>query len=159
MAKTNTQPQTPPTSNVRELPKRPPQLLESSLVPAEFQRQRFSVTPPAGTSPGDLLVPSYWVHVARLINPGAILEVVPKDATFFQELFVVRTEKHAVHCIEMRLVDLLQLGDLSDLEAFEIGYVGDSGKWRAVRKSDNQPVISGLTSKAAVVAHLRSQAA
>lgn len=116
-------------------------LLEKDLMGADFARQSFRATPPAGTKIEDMLVPEYWAHVARKFTPYDIIEVVPEDGAFYARLFVQNTGKLWAKIFKLECVELSAKKPIADIQAkYEPKYAGPAAKWRVVNKSDGSLV-------------------
>lgn len=114
-----------------------PKLLEKSILSAEFARQMFRVTPPAGTKIEEMLENDYWAHVAKKLNPHDILEVVPEDGAFYARLIVVNCAKLWAKMQKLEYVELgSKKAEGGTSDAFEAKFAGPMAKWRAVKKSD-----------------------
>jgi hypothetical protein len=112
-------------------------LLEKSIMSAEFARQMFRVTPPAGTKIEEMLDNDYWAHVARKFTPHDILEVVPEDGAFYARLIVVNCAKLWAKMQKLEYVELgSKKGAVASTDLFEAKFSGHNAKWRAVKKSD-----------------------
>ena len=59
------------------------------LKPAETVRNVYQINIPAGTTPEELLEPTFWSHVAAKLRAGDRIEVVTGDAAWFAELRVM----------------------------------------------------------------------
>ncbi len=114
-------------------------LMERNLHSADFARQCFRVTPPAGTTIDEMLEPDYWAHVARRITPHDIVEVVPEDGAFYARLFVVNSEKLWVKMAKLEYVEFGEIATVKTpaTEKFEAKFGGANVKWRVHNKSDN----------------------
>jgi hypothetical protein len=117
-------------------------LLEKNLMGADFARQSFRATPPAGTKIDEMLEPEYWAHVARKFTPYDIVEVVPEDGAFYARLFVASTGKLWAKMIKLECVELTAKKPAAMVDKYEPKYGGPSAKWRAVHKSDGSLVAS-----------------
>lgn len=115
-------------------------LLEKSLLGADYARQSFRATPPAGTTLDEMLAPEYWAHVAQKVNPHDLIEVVPEDGAFFARLFVVSTQKLSMKVAKLEYVEfsttaIAETAKVKD--EFECKWSGPAAKWRVHRKADN----------------------
>lgn len=117
-------------------------LLERNLMGAEFARQLYSVTPPAGTQIEDMLEPDYWAHVSRKFNPRDIVEVVPEDGAFFARLFVVDCGKLWAKVHKLEFVELSPKEAKPEVAAseYEAKFFGPVAKWGVVKKDDGSRV-------------------
>lgn len=115
-------------------------ILEKDFIGAEFARQSFRATPPAGTKIEDMLEPEYWAHVARKITPYDIVEVVPEDGAFYARLFVTNTDKLWAKMHKIEYVELTAKQPVAASDKYEAKYSGPSVRWRVVNKADGSLV-------------------
>ena len=117
-------------------------LMERHLLGAEFARQSFRATPPAGVALADLLTPEYWVNVGGKFNPTDIVEVVPEDGAFYARLIVINNGKLWVKMHTLEYVELNPVAKPKSIEesAFEAKWFGPNGKWKAISKVGAQPI-------------------
>lgn len=151
----------PATDKVAVLPKRPPQITDSLLGDAAYQRNIWLARPEPGTALNQMLNRAYWTHVAGRFAVRDRIEVVPQDNEYFAELMVVGLDKMGVDVVTLRHTPLQVAEDLAgieDLVDYDIKYAGEAARWRAVRKSDGFVAVQGLHGKDAVVAWLRENA-
>lgn len=115
-------------------------LLESNFLGADFARQSFRATPPAGVKFEEMLDESYWAHVARKVQPYDIIEIVPEDGAFYARLIVVNSAKLwlKVKTLEHITLTAKKKNEVSD--RFEAVYKGPHAKWKVTNKSDGSVV-------------------
>ena len=109
-------------------------LLEKNLMGAEFARQSFRATPPAGTKIEEMLVPEYWAHVARKLSPYDTIEVVPEDGSFYARLFVVNSAKLWAKMHKLEYVELAVQNKAVSTDKYEAKFFGPTVKWRVANK-------------------------
>ena len=120
-----------------------PKIMEKNFLAAEFARQVFRITSPAGVSIEEIIDPSYWAHVARRLTPYDIIEVVPEDGAFYARLIVVNTGKLFAKVQIIEKIDLntpVNVTAAIAMNLFDTKYAGPNAKWRVIRKSDNAVV-------------------
>lgn len=120
-----------------------PKIMEKNFLAAEFARQVFRVTPPAGTTIEEILEPSYWAHVARRLTPYDFIEIVPEDGAFYARLIVVNTGKLFAKVQLIEKIDLntpTKVTAIMAMNLFDTKYAGPTAKWRVIRKADNAVV-------------------
>lgn len=117
-------------------------LLQNRIRPAEYDRLVWSVTPEPSVSFDEILKPEYWTHVAKQLLPGARIEVVPADKSYFAELFVRSSTDTSVHVSVLRHVkfdDVAAKPAENNGDPYEIKHRGGAG-WSVIRKSDKTVV-------------------
>jgi hypothetical protein len=116
-------------------------LLEKAFLGAEFARQTFSATPPAGTNIEEVLAPEFWVHVASKLSPRDIIEVVPEDSAYYAKLFVYDSAKLWAKVRKLEYVELHSAASEAaqpSSDVFEVKFTGPAAKWRAFNKTTGQ---------------------
>lgn len=108
---------------------------------------------PAGTTLEDVLLPSYWAHIARKLRAKALILVYAEDGTWEAELRVrdVGAQTAQVGVIRQNRWDTAiaaqEFGD------FIIEHTVADG-WRIRRKSDGSVPVKGFTTKDGVLAEI-----
>ncbi len=136
------------------------------LVPAEFQRTVWHVFAESTLAPQDLLVPSYWAHVAEKLKPQHRIEVASESGDWWAEYFVLERGPKWARVALMREMDLRQVVSASPakltLDDFEIKLRG-MRKQSIVRKADKEVIKDGFESRQDaedyLLSHLKSMAA
>lgn len=125
------------------------QITQNRFKQAEFVRVVFAVTPEHGAKPEDLLVPDYWMHVARDLKPGAVIEACPESREWFAQFFVLACGPNWAKLALLFKVDF-EAG-AADPEAGEakhkIEYKGSIKQWCVIRLSDSQVIKDELPTK------------
>lgn len=128
------------------------QILQNAVKQAEFTRVVYSATPDAGTKLADVLIPTYWAHVAKQFAANTRIEAIPADNTWFAELIVRNKGPEGVTVAVLRYTDFNEVQASAKPEAgagaFRIGHTS-SDKWRVVRLADKTVVASGFDTRAA----------
>lgn len=152
-------------------------LTSEKLLPAEYARLRFAITPEPHETLADVVQPKYWVHAASKLKPHSIIEVVPSDGSYYAELFVescghiwanmrilrvvVFDETATKEKTQTKTVTKVKVGDGKEIPEADNGtdhYVdwgGPQNKGRVIRKSDKQIVQQGLPTKDAARAWMK----
>lgn len=73
---------------------------------AEFVRNVFAISVPAGTKVADILAPECWMHVASKLSKGDRLEIYPEEGAYFAELIVVAAGKNWARVVLAREISL-----------------------------------------------------
>lgn len=103
----------------------------------------------------DIQKPSYWAHVARILQPMARIEVIPDDMSWYAEVMVVATDRASARVAVLRHVDL-DAGEAEAIpETHEVKYHGAHKKWSVIRKEDRSVVKDGLQTKEEAIRYLR----
>ena len=84
----------------------PNPISQSKFKQAEFVREVFVISPPAGVGLDDILTREYWTNVAAKLKPMSRIEVMPMDNTFFAELIVTAAGKNWASVVLRDYVDL-----------------------------------------------------
>jgi hypothetical protein len=123
-------------------------LLPNQMKEATYTRTVFAAAPAAGTTKEDIANNEYWTHVARKIQPGTIIEVLPEDLAFFATLIVLWVGQNAV---KVKLLSFIELGDGEDdaerdETTFKVAW--RNGKnWCVTRIADGAIIKDSLPSK------------
>lgn len=113
---------------------------------AHHLQAQFVALPEYGTAPEDVLVPSYWMHYARRLTPGAFIRVMPEGMTWIGDYVVIACDEYTA---TLKLVHMANLSDQAikkDKAAdFKIDRVS---RWvRVIRKADDKVVRGNFTSE------------
>jgi hypothetical protein len=124
-------------------------LSEANFKLASFATNRWAVTVPAGLMLDAVLVPEFWAHNVRRLHQGDIVEVRCEDASFFAELYTIKTDKLAAYMAVLRHFDLNALQAkpeaVASNEPVSVEFRG-RGKWSVMRGRD--VLKSGFDTKA-----------
>jgi hypothetical protein len=118
---------------------------------AEYKRTTHHVEAPVGDTLADMLNPSYWSHVARLLKPMDIIEAVADDNTFEASFRVIACSVNWAK-VAMRSYTSYQDSQEFSVPAnvavdYLIEHAGNHDKWRIVRKSDKAVIASKMATK------------
>lgn len=114
-------------------------LQDRALLPAEFARQSWRVTPPSGVGIDEVLEPDYWANVASKLTPHDVVEVVPEDGAFYARLFVVSTGKLSAKMQKLEHVTFSgsqKKATKAAIGEYEVKFSGPSAKWRVHKEKD-----------------------
>lgn len=130
-------------------------LSEADMQTAESVQQLWLCTPPPGTSPDDVLTPTFWVHVARKLRVMAKVAVMPKDGKWYGEYLVTY-----VNGLEAK-VDSLLFKKLEDVKPtsesdYEVKWISPPCKFGVIRKSDKTRIKDGFEKEADAQAWARA---
>ncbi len=146
-------------------------LTAGKLQQAEYARLRFAITPEPYESLADVLKTEYWVHVAGMLRPQSIIEVVPQDGSYYAELFVHSCDKTFATVRLLRVVVLDEEQMVSAQKAAKeamatsgkkgekpipeadkgtehyVDWAGPQHKGRVIRTADKQVIKEGFATK------------
>lgn len=118
---------------------------DSNFQLAEHARYVYRAGVPAGVPSDRLKDADYWVHHARKLKAGFLIEAVAQDGKWFAELYVRKVDKDGAHCTMLRCVSLEEKAPAA--AEFRVAF-GGAHKWRVVRTSDNHVVHHGEPTEA-----------
>lgn len=122
----------------------PKAILQNGVTQADYARVIWRITPDPGTTPEDVLVPSYYTHIAKQLKPGARIEVAPADGTWLAELYVRSADGNSAR---VALLALYQFnGEQPSTEQYEVKHRGPRG-WSVVLISDKKAVFENGVAK------------
>ena len=97
---------------------------------------RWRVDVPAGTTPEDCMVESYWQHVAIRLRPGDEIVCLPDNMAWKLVLHVVGAGRLYAHVVQEELYELAPLEATIKLPSiYEVKYTGTHHKWAVIRES------------------------
>lgn len=96
----------------------------------------WTITPDAGTTLAEVLDPQYLTHVAIRMTPGSIVRVMPKDNTYYAELYVRAVGSKSVLLHKLVHISFDGVSEIKDDDDYEVSFGGPMEKYRVVRKSD-----------------------
>lgn len=131
-------------------PRSPRRLHPSRFKVAEQERNLWLVYPEHGTEFEDLLEPSYWSHIAKNLRPGARIEVLAEDGSYWAELLVRATGNLSASVHPLRKVDLGNI-PLPEASSFAVEYRGPVLKHAVIRKRDGSSIQSGFDTQEAAM--------
>lgn len=130
------------------------ELNANALIEANFSRNIWRITTPIGTSPEELLKPTFWSHVALKLRPGDLIEAVAEDLAWFATLYVrsARRLDAAVSVIQFAKMDA---PDVSSVAAeYRVEFRGVKAKWSILR--GKEILRDGFATEAEAKVHLES---
>jgi hypothetical protein len=104
------------------------------LSQADYARVIWSVEAEAGVTPTDILDPTYWVHVAKSLKPGARIEVTAADKSWFVELYVRSATGNSAKVVALAQ-HIFSAPGKSVEGAYEVKHRGPRG-WSVIRLAD-----------------------
>lgn len=114
---------------------------------ASYVTNSYFTLVPLGHTPDDLLVPSYWMHVARKLKPNYFIRVRAEDGSFDGELLVLQSSDTWAKCVwfvlnhregaELASTDHTPQRDRFKLEATAKG-------WRVIEKDSGKTLAKDL---------------
>lgn len=124
---------------------------------AEIIRTIYTATPEIGTSPEEMLVPSYWAHVARSLIPGDRIETHAADGDWFAEFYVQSASATEARVFPLRIVHFnASAAPAITSDEFEVKFRGRA-KWSVLRKSDRIVMVDGLDTEGAALEWLANR--
>lgn len=135
--------------------------LTARIQLAEEARQRYRQTIDAGVSVEDALDRAMWVHVAKQLRSGDILELRAEDNAWYAEVLVtdVKVTATAVHIPTFALLWQTTLATAKKSAAETEGsyttkFNGPADRFVIIRTSDKAKVEKGLPTKEAADARM-----
>lgn len=135
--------------------------LTARIQLAEEARQRYRQTIDAGVSVEDALDRAMWVHVAKQLRSGDILELRAEDNAWYAEVLVsdVKITDTAVHIPTFALLwhTVLATAVKSAVEpdgSYTTKFNGPADRFVVIRSSDKVKVAKGLPTKEAAEAKM-----
>jgi hypothetical protein len=118
-------------------------ILQSQFVLATSARMVYALTLSEGQTYEELFKPETWAHVARHIQPGFKVEVMPEDGSFYAELLVRAASNLEVTVAELFRVNFGEIEE-RDEEQHEIKWAGPKARYRVSRKADKAVIKDGF---------------
>lgn len=123
-------------------------LAEAYMQPAECVHQAWAVTAPVGTPRDATLLATFWVHVARKLQPLAKISVTAEDGSWYQELLCLVADGADVRMKELGFWELEDTSDVSDTsDTMLVEWAGPYHKFRVVRNSDGVVLEKGFKTR------------
>jgi len=127
------------------------------MRPASGGFTTYSATPYAGTLVEEVLVPSYWKHVARKFKPNDEIRVVPEDGKWRALLYVAYATGNelfvqVIHHVTLSAIDPKKLR----AGGYHVEWIGSAAGWAVVRDSDGAHIGSKFPTEEAAAAFLAS---
>lgn len=125
--------------------------IESQAVePIQYKSQVYRADMPAEMTVEDLLKPMTWINVKRKfpqIMSGNLIQCVKEDMSLFVELFVIGVSGDQIFLKLLRSIALEEAAEDKSESAYLIKWCGPVKKYCLIRKSDNEELRSGFTSR------------
>jgi len=110
---------------------------------AEAARQVWYVNVDMETTPEHCLDGSFWEHVAKMLQPGDEIIVLPDDMSWELVLHVAGQEPLFAHVVEKSRVDLTPAtAPVIVPSRYKVQFAGAHHKWRVLR--DDKPLKDGF---------------
>lgn len=119
----------------------------SKIQLAEFSRNVFAVSVPAGVSTETLSTPENWMHVAAKLAKGDHIEVYPEDGAYFAEFIVVAASKNWAKVVLAREVNLAFTHVDKGPDEMYVQWGTPTTGFRVHRRSDKQVVKADFATK------------
>lgn len=116
-----------------------PVLMPDRMGHAEDKRHDWVVDLPMNVSLEQAMEPSYWAHVAELMDPMDHIELRAEDGSYVAYLIVSMCERNYARVVLDRKVALQQEKEVPiDSIKHRVEWKGPSMRWCVIRNSDNQ---------------------
>jgi len=110
---------------------------------AESARNTWYVNVDMETTPEHCLDGSFWEHVAKLLQPGDEIHVLPDDMSWELVLHVAGQEPLFAHVVKKALYDLVPAtAPVIVPSRYKVQFAGAHHKWRVLR--DDKPLKDGF---------------
>jgi len=124
----------------------------NGLKLAEFARSQYRVVVDNEVAHEDVLKPEFWVHVAsklQITGEGAnpLIEVMPKDGSWFALLIVVSASNVHAKCVSVLYKQLEKKAvtkKMAEDPDFDVKNKGGDKKFTIIRKADKAIVKEGF---------------
>lgn len=110
----------------------------------------YAVNAEAGHTIEDVEKPEYWAHVARQARPMDEIVVRADDGSYYARFLVLDSGDTWLKLHRLIHVELQKQASrdvLSRDGEYKISWAGPHDKWRVVRLSDSEKLVSGLASR------------
>lgn len=133
------------------------QLLERNFGLAEHRRNIWTAIVYSDAADDELMSHGFWVHIAKMVRPSDIIEVMPESGEWRMDLQVLGVDSYGVkvgllskHDWREIANDALDTGDM-----LTIRWRGRFAQYGVVRKDTGEVVKDGFPSKEAALEFLR----
>lgn len=116
---------------------------EADFYLTEEIQSMYTIHPPVGTQPEDVMQPIFWAHVAKRLRPMAEIRVMPKDGTWYGVFLVIYADDHSATVKELSLTPV-DVSEAGDNEVYFVKWISPPLKWGVVRKADNARIKDGF---------------
>lgn len=132
-------------------------LLSKHMRLAEHARQCWHVTPRLEDGPDCISDPTWWVHVSRLLQPGAKVEVLAENREWYAEGIVMEAGTFGAKvALTLGPIKLVNEAVVEQADEYEIKWAGPSAKYRVIRKKDNRVLKEECQTKEEAVTWIKS---
>lgn len=104
----------------------------------------FEHIPEYGVSMEQIMEPSYWVHVARILRPGYEIVVTAPDMSWRGRIMVRGVNSNEVYLGLMSFVSFVDAKDDASFGNYEIKWRGPKARFGVVRKDDGTVIKDGF---------------
>lgn len=127
------------------------------LKEAEFLRRSFRVVVDNDVTIEDLRKPEFWVHVAVKLQNTDLIEVVPKDESWFALLIVRSASRIHAKCeilLSKNFGAQPEKAKKKEDPKFKIEHKGNDKRWTVIRKADKAIAKDGFNTEEEAAAWL-----
>ena len=126
-----------PTEGIKqgnEQIKKAPMLSERRIEEAAYGRNSWRIVPVHGTPLEDVLMPGYWVHIAKRLKPGDLIEVDAEDFSSWALLKVRDADDYTANVVVIIRKDFEATKKMvSPADDYTIDFKGPIHKHRVLR--------------------------
>ena len=127
---------------------RAPVIPNGRIKLAEYERQDWIANIEYGTTPEDVVRPSYWALVASQMKPYDHIEARAEDGSWIAYLIVTGCDRVWARVAVDRIIKLTtQDVALSQQVSHEVVWKGPQHKFSVIRLSDQERIKDGFQSK------------
>jgi len=119
---------------------------EADFFLTEEIQSMYTIHPPVGTQPEDVMQPIFWAHVARKLRPMAEIRVMPKDGTWYGIYLVLYADDNSANVQELAIYPI-DVSEGGDSDVYYVKWVSPPLKFGVIRKADNARIQDGFASK------------
>jgi len=119
----------------------------TKLIPAEYKRTVYSVTPELDQDFDSMLAPEFWTNVAQKFHPGDKIEIFAEDSSYYAELLVTDCGQKWAKVVALDYKELtLHIPDAVP-EEFAIRWGGNTAKFKVIRLADKETLKENFATK------------
>lgn len=113
---------------------------------AEEARNVWRVSVPQGTLPEQVMDESFWSNVARLLQPGDSIQIIPDNFTWRRDVMVLAAGQNWAQTCLLHHYDLTPSKALEKIPSkYKVEFAGSHHKWRVLR--EGEPLKDGFASE------------
>jgi hypothetical protein len=133
------------------------QLLERNFGLAEQRRNIWTATVYSDATLEEITSHGFWAHIARLVRPSDVIEVMPESNEWRVDLHVIGVDSAGVNVGVLSEHDWREIakGALDNGDAMTIRWRGRFAQYGVVRKDNGEVIKDGFPSKEAALEFLR----